>query len=274
MVSGKNCCTGANCCRYNISYKKVTTDKNNSKIPILVWIPDLSKCPQAFDSFSWFLLVSYMWHCAAPNIVRPSRNKDFPHHSIAETYNLQCTIQRDSLKHKIKYNGIPFTTVFRKAKNVDRLKQFRLETLKSRRIELDLTSLYELRYGFCNFGVPNFIVFSSKKFNIRGNGLKIDIEHFTCDIRRHLSFDRTAEIWNELPPSVVTSSTWEILKNIQIKWNIYDYSKIFETFFLVPFWLTLWFVFFPSFVFLLYSLYLCYEVLSFARNEWKKKKSI
>ena len=87
----------------------------------------------------------------------------------------------------------------------DRLKHFSLESLERRRIKYDLILLYRLIYGFCDLNVSDFISFSPNVFNTRGNGLKINIEHFNSDFRRHFYFNRVAKVWNELPQSVVTA---------------------------------------------------------------------
>lgn len=56
---------------------------------------------------------------------------------------------------------------------VDRLAHFRIGTLDSLRVKLDLTLLYELRHAPFKLNFSNFILISCNIFSTRGDGLKI-----------------------------------------------------------------------------------------------------
>lgn len=88
----------------------------------------------------------------------------------------------------------------------DRLRKLKLPTLAYRRSRGDMIEMYKILTGKYDEQVANFIPLR-KDSNTRGHNLKLYKERPRLDVRKYSFTQRTVDIWNDLPNSVVNAPT-------------------------------------------------------------------
>ena len=76
-------------------------------------------------------------------------------------------------------------------------------SLEKRRIVQDLVLMYKFVFSLVDVQISNFITPRNDAVPTRGNPYKVLLKVTRANVRRHFFTERTAPIWNSLPPSVV-----------------------------------------------------------------------
>ncbi len=93
-----------------------------------------------------------------------------------------------------------------------------VKPLELRRLEADLIYVYKLLHGQIDTDYHKF--FELKTSITRGHNYTLKKNNFHKDVYRHFFANRTTNIWNKLPNSVVNSPNVTLFKNSLNKPNV------------------------------------------------------
>ena len=107
----------------------------------------------------------------------------------------------------------------------ERLRKLNLPTLKYRRTRGDMIEMYKIITGKYDPDVSNFITLNNSNYETRGHQYKLEKEGARLNIRKRCFTHRTTDLWNSLPPHVVSAKT---VINFEIKldrhWENQDFK--------------------------------------------------
>ena len=87
----------------------------------------------------------------------------------------------------------------------ERLRQLRLTTLETRFLRADLIETFKIFKGFVNVDPSTFFTLSDRVS--RGHSLKLYKYQASLDIRKYSFSHRVVNEWNDLPSSIIESSS-------------------------------------------------------------------
>jgi len=104
-----------------------------------------------------------------------------------------------------------------------RLRALHLQSLELRRIVNDLVLFQKIVHGIIGVNTGDFFEF--KESNLRGHHLKVHIQTPKLDYRKYSFVNRTAEIWNLLPPLVVEKMPSKLFKVVLSELDLSVYCR-------------------------------------------------
>lgn len=94
----------------------------------------------------------------------------------------------------------------------ERLSNLHLETLHTRRLRFDLTTVYKIFHGLIDID-PGLIFDTCTDSRTRGHRFKLATAYSRVDSRKYFFSSRIVPSWNSLPPACVEASSVAIFKS-------------------------------------------------------------
>ena len=97
----------------------------------------------------------------------------------------------------------------------ERLRKLRLPSLEHRRKRGDAIEMYKYLHGHYKVQSPKFELSATRDLptQTRGNSMKLTKQRYRCNTRGNFFANRTVNLWNNLPDSVITAPSVNAFKN-------------------------------------------------------------
>ena len=89
----------------------------------------------------------------------------------------------------------------------DRLSALSLEPLEVRRIRADILELFKIVRGVNCLKFEDFFEYKTHNYGLRGHNLQLELRNTISSVRRGSFAFRVVDIWNTLPPEIVSLTT-------------------------------------------------------------------
>ena len=152
----------------------------------------------------------------------PYSNRIVSYGIVMEQYNtpvwspyLQRDIRRVESVQRLFTRSIFLRCAIPYSSYKDRLDKINLESLERRRLNYDLTKLFEMINGLSYLKFDDYFQLCNSQYNLRRNSLQIKPIHkinATNNTWTNNFFNRIPAYWNKLPNDLVTSPTLSIFK--------------------------------------------------------------
>ena len=97
----------------------------------------------------------------------------------------------------------------------ERLRKLRLPSLEHRRKRGDAIEMYKYLHGHYKVQSPKFELSTTRDLptQTRGNSMKLTKQRYRCNTRGNFFANRTVNLWNNLPDSIITAPSVNAFKN-------------------------------------------------------------
>ena len=105
----------------------------------------------------------------------------------------------------------------------DRLHKLNINTLEYRRVEYDLILLYKICHNLSDLNFHDYFVYRCTGYNLRQHNWTIQsISHPKHNQFKYFFSNRTPQVWNKLPDSLVSASNLSIFKSHLKRFDLHN----------------------------------------------------